>query len=328
MDAQLRDILDSEFFVHSDRLRRLLEFVVEQSLAGNRDDIKEYSIGLAVFDRSPNYDPRIDPIVRVEAGRLRTRLKQFYTSPQGSAAPIIIDLPKGSYFAAVHRREDLAGTEPPAAALPHRPWLYLLAGALLVLAVLTAFLLVSNHALRTQIQAIAPLRATQQVASVWGPVVSSEGETVVIFGSPLFYESEKEYLFVRPYSLPSASSAADSAQFQRLRKQLSLLPDPRYEYAQIGDATALHRLGQFLGKYGVRSKAVPAHLATWESIKDCNIICVGAERMIPLLQRLPVQLDFSFRPDFDVDNRNPRPGEPQKYSTPSHRDAMSYAVIA
>jgi len=58
------------------RLRRFLEYVVEKSLGGEENQLKEYTIGLAVFDRGADFDPRIDPIVRVEAGRLRHKLQR------------------------------------------------------------------------------------------------------------------------------------------------------------------------------------------------------------------------------------------------------------
>ena len=68
--AQLAKILTSRGFVHSERVRRFLRFTVEQALRGQGDQLKEYLIGIEVFDRKSSYDPRIDPIVRVEARRL------------------------------------------------------------------------------------------------------------------------------------------------------------------------------------------------------------------------------------------------------------------
>ena len=70
---------------------------MEQTLAGNGGQLKEQIIGVEVFDRKPDYDPRIDPIVRVEARRLRAKLKAYYTSP-GRGDQIMIVLPKGAYL--------------------------------------------------------------------------------------------------------------------------------------------------------------------------------------------------------------------------------------
>src|SRR5579863_8780765 len=72
--AQLAAILKSKLFVQSDRLRRFLSLAVERTLAGEEDQIKEYTLGRDVFDRDHTYDPRVDSIVRVEARRLRVKL--------------------------------------------------------------------------------------------------------------------------------------------------------------------------------------------------------------------------------------------------------------
>jgi hypothetical protein len=78
--AQLERILSSEVFSRSGRLVRFLRFSVEQALSGNGDSLKEQTIGIEVFDRKSDYDPRIDPIVRVEARRLRSKLRTYYLS--------------------------------------------------------------------------------------------------------------------------------------------------------------------------------------------------------------------------------------------------------
>ncbi len=96
VEDELRRVLASSVFINSDRLSRFLRYSVEQCLLGRIDQLKEYSLGVSVFDKRDTFDPRFDPIVRVEAGRLRLRLKQYYET-QGRENPIIIDLPKGSY---------------------------------------------------------------------------------------------------------------------------------------------------------------------------------------------------------------------------------------
>ncbi|MBM3783355.1 MAG: hypothetical protein FJW30_03290 [Acidobacteria bacterium] len=86
----------SDGFAQSERLCRFLRFTVTEWLAGNAGQIKEYAIGREVFDRNDNYDPRLDPIVRVEARRLRKKLEEYYAGP-GSSEPIRLSYPKGSY---------------------------------------------------------------------------------------------------------------------------------------------------------------------------------------------------------------------------------------
>jgi len=96
--AQLERVLASRGFANAGRLSRLLRHTVEKTLAGQADQLKEYSVGMEVFDRDEKYDPRVDSIVRVEAGRLRSRLDEYY-STDGAADPVRISLPRGAYVA-------------------------------------------------------------------------------------------------------------------------------------------------------------------------------------------------------------------------------------
>jgi adenylate cyclase len=109
--AELDRILASKGFATAGRLSKLLRYVVEKTLAGETDQLKEYAVGIEVFERDEKYDPRIDSIVRVEAGRLRTRLDEYYNA-EGSASPIRISLPRGGYAAVFARAE----APPPGAA--------------------------------------------------------------------------------------------------------------------------------------------------------------------------------------------------------------------
>jgi len=94
--TQLDKILASEEFSDSERMCRFLRFVVEEKLNGGPGRLKEIVIGLEVFDKKPPYDPRIDPIVRVEARRLRSKLHKYYEHG-GREDHIVIELPKGRY---------------------------------------------------------------------------------------------------------------------------------------------------------------------------------------------------------------------------------------
>ena len=92
--AQLERILASSAFATAKSARRFLRYVVEETLAGRGEQIKEYVVGVAVFGRGEQYDPRADAVVRVEATRLRNRLRDYYQN-DGRAEPVAIELPKG-----------------------------------------------------------------------------------------------------------------------------------------------------------------------------------------------------------------------------------------
>jgi TolB-like protein/Tfp pilus assembly protein PilF len=114
--TQLRKILSSRIFARSERLARFLTFTVEQTLAGRGEELKEFVIGVEVFDKNEKYDPRMDPIVRVEARRLREKLRKYYES-EGFADPIQIEFPTGGYAPVVQTRDtvQISTAAPPAA---------------------------------------------------------------------------------------------------------------------------------------------------------------------------------------------------------------------
>jgi serine/threonine-protein kinase len=108
--AQVEAIVANPVFSRSRRLNRFLRFTVEQVLNGRGEELKEQLIGVEVFDRKADYDPRIDPIVRVEARRLRGKLKAYYEAA-GRNDPVILELRTGTYVPVFRRR----GATPPAA---------------------------------------------------------------------------------------------------------------------------------------------------------------------------------------------------------------------
>src|SRR5438477_3655778 len=97
--AALDRILASHAFVGSRRPGNFLKYVVEETLEGREERIKEYSIATDVFGRDQSFDPRMDPIVRVEATKLRSRLASYYEQ-EGQPDAIRIDLPKRGYVPA------------------------------------------------------------------------------------------------------------------------------------------------------------------------------------------------------------------------------------
>ena len=114
--TQLGKILSSSTFVRSERLARFLSFTVEQMLEGRGDQLKEFVIGVEVFDKTEKYDPRMDPIVRVEARRLREKLRKYYET-EGRQDPVHIEFPTGSYAPVVQTRDATTLSGPAGAAV-------------------------------------------------------------------------------------------------------------------------------------------------------------------------------------------------------------------
>jgi len=101
--AQLQKILDSEALRNAPGLQKFLEYVTRKTIEGLSHEIKEYAIGADVFGRTAEYDPKIDTTVRVQANRLREKLKKYYDS-EGAADTILLSIPKGHYIPSFSRR--------------------------------------------------------------------------------------------------------------------------------------------------------------------------------------------------------------------------------
>jgi hypothetical protein len=95
--AQLNKILQARSLQGSESLKAFLRFVVDRAVEDQESQLKEYVIATEVFGRGSEFDSRIDSVVRVQAGRLRTKLHEYYNA-EGKDDPIVIDLPKGQYL--------------------------------------------------------------------------------------------------------------------------------------------------------------------------------------------------------------------------------------
>ena len=108
---QLDRILESPGFVRNERLSRFLRFAVDRHLEGKDHELKESVIAVEIFGRRPDYNPKRDPIVRTEAGRLRARLTEYYVG-EGRGDALVIELPKGGYTPAFRQIQTASETVP------------------------------------------------------------------------------------------------------------------------------------------------------------------------------------------------------------------------
>ena len=108
-------VLDSPEFVVPDRARRFLSYVVEEALCGRADRIKAFSIATHVLGRDSSFDGSTDPVVRIEAGRVRRALEHYYLTA-GADDPVVITIPKGGYVPSFTRRQESGEVAEPAEA--------------------------------------------------------------------------------------------------------------------------------------------------------------------------------------------------------------------
>jgi hypothetical protein len=338
--ASINKIVKSECFRSSRSLRHLLEYLGEKTLNNEADELKEYTIGVEACGKPASYDPQKDAAVRVQIGRLRQKLQE-YNEADGALDPVSVEVPKGRFSLLFHHRQgeqesserppesplgdndSLLLAEAPVNELPPRAtsssykYLLLLTGAVLGGAIAWAVM-------RTDMAGLVEQKATVQSTSLWRSYFLSGAPNVMIFGSPTFFASEKHQAFLRLWGVADMRSK----EFQEMNEKIGPLDGPRYDYASMGDAVAAQRLTVAFASSGLMFRAIPAHMANWDSLQDCNLVFLGAPRMNALMQRLPIRQDFELGPDNYIHNKNPKAGEQTVYRTTSHRNAVSYAVVA
>ena len=96
IESSVDRVLQSGTFRNSPTSRRLLKYLADHSVAGDADQLKEYTIGVDAFGKPPDYDPRQDSTVRIQIGRLRQKLCDYYRE-EGKEDPFVVDLPKGRF---------------------------------------------------------------------------------------------------------------------------------------------------------------------------------------------------------------------------------------
>jgi adenylate cyclase len=174
IEAELQRILAAQCFVNAGRASQLLQYLVRETLDGRGARLKGYSVAVEVFGRKADFDAHADPLVRVEAGRLRRRLIEYY-SDEGRADPVVIDVPRGGYavrFRFAHRGPEQAATRapdgnPPAAAeldrggsLPAQRAFRRMGGLAVVVSVAVALLAVSVFFAARRVERLPSAAAT------------------------------------------------------------------------------------------------------------------------------------------------------------------------
>ncbi|MGH9941223.1 MAG: hypothetical protein ACRD9R_02560, partial [Pyrinomonadaceae bacterium] len=215
---QLEKVLHSRTLQNSESLKAFLRFVVEKTVANQEVQLKEYVIATEVFGRNSDYDSRIDSVVRVQAGRLRTKLQEYYAT-EGKGDQIVIDLPKGHYHPVFTYSPPEPPTESPptqpvlAFAAPtnghatplstdihssvglsptarsRKPWPVILTGAVIVMLGLAVLALAfSNRELRRRTTSGgAPSLTVAEYKSVWGAFLNDPEPPLLVLSNPAVY---------------------------------------------------------------------------------------------------------------------------------------------
>jgi hypothetical protein len=347
---QLERVLQSRALQNSESLKAFLRFVVEKTVAKEDVLLKEYTIATEVFGRNTDYDPRIDSVVRVQAGRLRAKLQEYYTT-EGKGDQIVIDLPKGHYHPvfthafpeSLHQTvptglHETNGREsnghglsagvagPPRvekASLPGRAKaiMLILGGLVVVLGIAALALYSSNRELRRQKTDTDSISNTEDFRAVWGPFIDDPEGPLLVLSSPrvprFLNNADPDYAVRRAIQLTpdQARLLVDSPEFKgqwRGGDAPRLLPSLGM-YTGMGEAIGLYRLTDLMRSSNKAILLRQSRHVSAADLKYRNVILLGSIYVNEWTRKLPSVENFSYTFNATIQNRNPLPGEEQEY---------------
>jgi len=323
---QLERLVAHPLFANSKRYPAFLAYVVEQSLLGNASELKERSIGIVVFGRSPSYDANADPVVRITAGEVRKRLSQYYYG-SAHAGELVIELPTGSYVPVFHAPNQ--PTEVSAAsvapellataieAIPiegsrsfPRRYGWLLAGLLVLLSG------VIGLSIGLRYRPAAPISNFDRF---WEPVTASENPATFCLGEPAVnLDTDSINSFEAPVSKPEPEKL-----YVRLHYSGNLA---------LADVITLTRAAAQLEVRHKAFRVVPASDATFAQLREGPIVLIGAFDNIWTL-RVTQKLRFGFESKDGVASlvdRKSRKGTSwaTAWDLPYEKLSRDYALVA
>jgi len=325
---QIDRLIKSHSLRTSESLCKLLRYLAEHSLDHPGIALKEYQIATEVLGRPAGFDPQSDSTVRVQAGRLRVKLTEYYAH-EGVDDPIVVEIPRGSYTLTFHLRAGRVGEQPPGPTFtlerrarkevgsPTRIW----AVAVLVLCVLLAATLATSAILlsqRTRTHTSSqPVPAAYQL--FWNRFVTGPQQPWVIFSNGSFVgRPETGMRYFNP--------ASDTRSF---------ILD---HYTGVGEVLAIHQLDHLFALLNRPIGVKRGALFTLDDAKNNDLIFVGSPSENLTLLDIPGTQEFIFRRldsgprkgDLAVLNVHPQPGEPKTFlGTPANQPTTEdYAVVS
>lgn len=283
VESELRKVISSQRFLKAEGLRNFLSFVVERTLAGHSDELKESVIAMEAFNRSARFDPRLDAFVRVQAGRLRAALSEYYET-EGAGDPVSIDIPKGSYAAAFSARN----VEAPGVSGRPGFLISMLVGAALILLAAVAAAVWLVPAMRSK----APLARSALLTEKDTMVVADFENTT---GDPVFDGTIKQALLMDLEQSPFLKVLPES-QMQEMRRLMArpsgepLIGEVARELCQrAGGQVVLSGTIASMGQLYVVGMTA-AKCATGEPLVHEQVRAGGKEQVLQSLDKAAVDL--------------------------------------
>ena len=330
--AAVDKILQSQVFRNTESLRRLLRFLAEKAITGEADQLKEYSVGIDAFGKPPSYDPRQDSAVRIQVGRLRQKLSEYYLN-EGKDDPVIVELPKGGFRLQFEPRapilradlevvsSQIPAPEPRPAVRPGKLTMAL-AGAL-ALTLTWALWATAEWVGARGLTASVREAWTPELETLWAPFLESDRAIVLAVSSPLFVSIQGFGNYRNP-NLNTWADVENDAKLASVRRFLGQ-PEifPHRLYTGTGDANALFLLGKLLGSRKDNISFARSADLSWQQFSSNNVVLVGTPRSFrDLLQGMPAQLELELDPN-GIRILHPRKGEPEVLHDQTMRDSLS-----
>ncbi|MGH9341912.1 MAG: hypothetical protein ACRD1R_20570 [Acidobacteriota bacterium] len=319
----LEKVLNAGIVKKSSQLHSLLLYLGEKSLQENGAPLKEYTIGVEALGKAHGYDPRIDPVVRVDIGKLRRKLADFYRK-EGAAQPLRLEIPLGQYYPIYVPASKTNGRRFP---LKGRRAAYL-AGVLLLLGAAWALF----HFRGQSGEIVVPDSPvwTAELQAFWGPFLDGRAHVLIVYGNPMFLQLDHVY-FRDPF-LNDSSKIREYAALEGLKEALrSSRLQPAFIYTGVGEAEALFRVTRLLTTRNVELELQGSNEVSWGRLKDQDVIFLGSEKFNPQLADLPYSPAFAPTSD-GVARLSARPGKPSAYRRvyegPDKQVREDYALIS
>jgi len=352
----LEEVLRSDTFSRTERLKGLLRFLGEAGIEGRGSDLTEYTIGVMALGRPQEFCPLEDSSVRSRVHELRQRLEKYYTL-EAPSAPVRIELRKGSYaprFCSAHGDDDapaatLAGPSDlipfspaaplaePAPALPkrRRVWvtsLVFIAGAATMfaaLAVWSAFMKPGARVPATRLESTAGTPWTPELETLWRPFFAGGTPLLIAFETRFFVRMGP--LMVRDWRINGPEGVGSSESLMRVQSLLGFSRYGNRDYADGGTPQAIFSLSRLLSTRIPNMSLRNSLDVTAADYRDNNVILLGKPGMDPEVERILSRAELVDLGGI-VRNLRPAAGEQAEYrdqsdSTNPDRWAQKYSVI-
>jgi len=326
LHSQIERLNRSAILHGSESLCKLLKYLGEHSLDSPGMSLKEYQIATEVFGRPADFDSRVDSTVRVQTGRLRSKLAEYYAG-DGALDRLVIEIPKGAYSLTYHIRPRVEMPPPPPAPVPApvappapRQTAYPLSWFLLSIAIGAVVVVAVAVAVTRFIVPSPPVPRDQPAPALkafWNTFAANPDAPLVVYSNAEFVgRPETGLRYFKP-----ATDAGKSI---------------RDDYTGVGEVMAVHELDLVFASLRHEIRIKRGRLLTWDDAKTSDLIFIGSPSENLSLRELPTPQDFVFtrklsaprKGDLMISNLHPAPSEQATYLASEPPITEDYALVA